>query len=177
MRRAVLILAALTLLGAADAPGVYYVTADATDERLAPSPSAQSTNQIYRQQKVDVFEVRSGWARVSKFYDGSVEGVSGEVARWVLAAHLGKQRPAELSQPKVDRDPRIAKDAIPSVGDSGLTAGDVQILHRGAKHYLDSGRCARVEFADKSTSKPNTYYVNCGGANLFFTPADLPRPN
>jgi hypothetical protein len=175
MRRTLVLLAALTLLGAADAPGVYYVTTDRTDERLAPSPSARSTNGIYRQQKVDVFEVRNGWARVSKFYDGSVEGVSGEVARWVLAAHLGKQRPADLPQPKIDRDPRIAKDAIGGVGDFGMTEADVRILYRGAKHFLDTGRCKRVELGMKSGSKPNTYFLNCGEPqNVFFTPADLP---
>jgi hypothetical protein len=104
-----------------------------------------------------------------------VEGVSGEVARWVLAAHLGKQRPADLPQPKVDRDPRIAKDAIGKVGDFGMTEKDVQILYRGAKHFLDSGRCARVELGMKSGSRANTYFINCGEPqNIFFTPADLP---
>jgi hypothetical protein len=62
------------------------------------------------------------------------------------------------------------------VGEGGLTEIDVAILHRGAKHFLDSGRCKRIEYGDKSTSKPNTYYVNCGGPrNLFFKPSDLPR--
>jgi hypothetical protein len=173
--RLLLVVSALVLMGAADAPGVYYVTVGQTDERLAPSPSSQSTNRIYRQQKVDVFEVRDGWARVSKYYDGSVEGVSGEVARWVLAVHLGKQRPADLPQPKVDRDPRIAESAIGKVGEDGLTEQDVRILYRGAQHFLDTGRCSRVEMADKSVSKPNTYYVNCGEPqNIFFTAADLP---
>jgi hypothetical protein len=52
----------------------------------------------------------------------------------------------------------------------------VIILHRGAKLMLDNGRCKRIEYGDKSVSKPNTYYVNCGGfSNIFFRPSDLPR--
>ncbi len=55
-----------------------------------------------------------------------------------------------------------------------MTAENVTILWRGAKHMLTTGRCSKVEYADRSVNKPNTYYVNCGGANVFFTPADLP---
>ena len=64
-------------------PGVYYVKVNVLEERLAPSSTASITNRIYRKQKLDVYEVRNGWARVSKFYDGSVEGKTGQVARWV----------------------------------------------------------------------------------------------
>ena len=68
------------------------------------------------------------------------------------------------------------RQSLAEFASSGLTEADVAILHRGAKHFLNSGRCKQIEYADKSTSRPNTYYVNCGGPqNHFFKPSDLPR--
>jgi hypothetical protein len=158
-----------------DGPGTYYVSAKQTAERLGPSSDATVTNTIYRQQKVDVFEVRRGWARVSKFYDGQSEGMSGEVvARWVSVGDLAKVRPADLPQPKIATDPRI--QGLPKVGDDGLTERDVRILYEGARHFLETGQCSRVEYGDKDQDATDRYYINCGGPqNLFFTPADLPR--
>ena len=155
-------------------PGTYYVKESVLEERLAPSANGSVTNRIYRQQKVEVFEIKSGWARVSKYYDGAIEGKSGQVARWVPASGLSSSRPAELPQPYLPTDSRIAKDALPKVGQNGLTEQDVQILYKGAVKFLNAGNCARVEYGDKSTSKANTYYINCGGpTNIFFTPADV----
>ena len=176
MRIAVLALALILtpahLLADASTPGSYYVTAGTLNVRLAPSPKAKTTNKLYRQQRVDVFELKNGWARVSKFYDGRVESLRGQVARWVSAKHLSTNRPADLAQPKLKEDSRIT--GLPTVGEHGLTERDVRILHRGAKHFVDSGKCQKVEYGDKSTSKRNTYYVNCGEPrNRFFTPASI----
>lgn len=154
-------------------PGTYYVTEGVLEVRLAPSATGSVTNRIYRRQKVEVLEVKSGWARVSKYYDGAVESKSGRVARWVLASGLSSSRPAELPQPTLPSDPRIAKDAFPKVGQSGLTKHDVQLLYKGALKHLNSEKCARVDYGDKSVSKANTYYINCGGPNIFFTAADV----
>ncbi len=174
-----LLAAAITLLATpalaeVTTSGSYYVTASTVRVRLAPKSTAKVTNKLHRRNRVDVLEVRDGWARISKYYDGRVEGVSGKVARWVANKHLSAERPSDARQPKAPRNPRIS--GLPKVGQGGLTEADVAILHRGAKHFLDSGRCKQIEYADKSTSKPNTYYVNCGGPrNHFFKPSDLPR--
>lgn len=154
-------------------PGKYYVKEASLEEHLAPKNVGKVTNRIYRQQVVDVFEVKNGWARVSKYYDGQIEGVPGQVARWVRVSGLSPNRPQDLKQPEHLSDPRIAKDAIPKVGEGGLTKKDVQILYKGALKFLGSGQCAHVESGDKSVNRANTYYINCGGANIFFTPSDL----
>lgn len=70
-------------------------------------------------------------------------------------------------------DARIATNAIPKVGEDGLSEQDVRILYKGAIKLLDEGRCTRVEFGDKSISKANTYYLNCGGSNIFFKSGDV----
>ena len=177
MNKVVIVAIALAVPGGsfaqASKPRAYYVKEAALEERLAPSASGSVTNRIYRRQKVEVFEVKDGWARVSKYYDGTVEGKSGQVARWVLASGLSSLQPAELPQPAAPSDPRIAKDALPKVGEHGLNEQDIQILYKGALKVLNSGKCSRVEYGDKSTSKANTYYVNCGGPNLFFTSGDM----
>jgi hypothetical protein len=153
--------------------GSYFVKESALEVRLSPNPKGKVTNRIYRQQKVDVLEVIGNWARVSKYYDGEVEGEKGQVARWVLIKGLSTSRPADLAQPTIKSDPRIMKDAIPKVGENGLNENDIKILYKGATKFLNSGQCANVEYADKSVSKPNTYFINCGGPNIFFTPNDL----
>ena len=154
-------------------PGEYFVKVPMLEERLEPSMKGTSTNKIYLRQRVEVFEIKDGWARVSNFYDGTAEGKTGKVARWVEAKGLSDKRPAEPAQSSVPNDPRIDKDAIPKVGQGGLSEKDVQILYKGALKLLNSGKCSKVELGDKSTSKPNTYYINCGGPNIFFTPNDL----
>lgn len=153
--------------------GSYYVKEIVLEVRLAPNPKGKVTNRIYRQQKVDVLDVKGNWGRVSKYYDGEVEGEKGQVARWVLTKGLSTTRPSDLAQPTIKSDPRILKAAIPKVGEGGLNESDIKILYRGATKILNSGQCANVKFADKSVSKPNTYYVNCGGPNIFFTPSEL----
>ena len=80
--------------------GVNYVTVAVLEERLSPSPKGTITNRIYRGQKLDVYEVKNGWARVSKYYDGAIEGKSGKVARWVdvkgLSAHPQQKKMKKL---------------------------------------------------------------------------------
>jgi hypothetical protein len=172
----VVMIAAALSSGCGPMPGgstTYYVKDSVLDVRLAPSPAGTITNRIYRQQKVEVFEINSEWARVSNFYDGAVEGKTGRVARWVLAAGLSSSQVVDLPQPTISQDPRIEKNAFPKVGQNGLTAYDVQLLNKGALKFLSSGKCRRVEYGDKSLNKANTYFVNCGSQNLFFTPSDL----
>jgi hypothetical protein len=142
-------------------------------ERLGPSWDEKVTNTLYRQEEVDVYETKAGWARVSRFYDGAVEDHSGTVARWVPIAGLSSSRPADLPQPPTPNDPRIA--GISRVGEYGLTKRDVQILYAAAQYYLETGKAQRIEHGDKSISRPGIYYLNFGGpSNHFFSPSDIP---
>jgi hypothetical protein len=166
----VLLISSLNASAEATKTGTHYVKEDYLEEFLAPSFKAKVTNKIYRSQKVDVLELKKGWARISKYYAGESEGISGNVARWVVAKGLSSTKPEELKQPELISDARIAKDAFPKVGQNGLSENDIKILNKGAIKLLDSGICKYVEYGDKSTTKANTYYVNCGGSNLFFTP-------
>ena len=35
--------------------------------------------------------------------------------------------------------------------------------------------CKRIEYGDKSLSKPGAFFVNCGASNIFFSEKDPPR--
>lgn len=153
-------------------PGSYFVL-EKVVVRLGPSENAEVANTIYRQQRVDVYEVHNGWARISEFYDGAVEGAVGDVARWIPASSLSDERPADLPQPEISDDPRIS--GLPKVGEGGLAERDVQILHAAARYYLQMGKSEQVEYGDKSISRPGVYYLNFGkSSNHFFKPEDIP---
>jgi hypothetical protein len=153
--------------------GSYFVTAPEVEVRLGSDPSAKVTNRLYRGTAVEVMQIRGDWARISKYYDGGVEGLNGRVARWIPAQQVSKQRPSDAAPAEIQNDSRIS--GLPEPGDGGLTKADIAILYRGAKHFLDSGQCKLIEYGDKSTSKANNYFVNCGEPrNRFFKPSDLP---
>jgi hypothetical protein len=156
----------------------YYVSGDVLNVRLCPAEDCPITNQIYRGQKVTVYEHSREWARVSEFYDSRAEKLefsqisSDTVARWVTFSYLSTTKPEKLKQPQLDgalADPRIK--GIPDAGEYGLTSEDVISLRKYAAELLESGECSGIEYGDKSTTKTNTYFVNCTGENKnrFFT--------
>jgi hypothetical protein len=165
---AVVALVSFVLMSAAGAapvtgPGDYYVTADHVDERLGPSSKAKSTNTLFKRQKVTVFEVRSGWARVSKYYDGGAELMSGQVARWVAVKDLSSVRPAD--EKANGADPALFK---------ALKDSDDFALYRvafmgGSQKLIEAGTCKLRDFNDnggwsKSTNHGGAvYFTYCGG--------------
>jgi hypothetical protein len=141
-----------------------------------PSWKAPVVDHLKRGDEVDILEVKGDWARISPFRPPEEEGLRGRkpVARWVSVRHLATRKPAPLPTEGCEH-PDIAPGALAKGGPGyGLTVEEAAVLCRGARHLLATGRCARVEYGDKSLSRPGTFFVNCGGSNLFFTAADLP---
>lgn len=148
----------------------YWVGVETSNEYDAPD--GQVINRVYYRQKFTVYEKRGDWYR-------TVEG--GFTPRWSKASDLSPTEPAEVPQyagPAAYRDARIVPGAIPNPGQYGLTRRDVDTLWKGAKVVLQrEAGCLQITVADKSVSKPNTYYVTCriGGmpTNIFFTRAEV----
>ena len=161
-----------TLIETQDLPGSYYVTGMKSHVHLGPDASAKVTNTLYRQQRVEVFEMHGEWARITRYYDGAGEGIYGSVARWVLFNDLETERPDDLPQPSFPDNPRIE---LPKVGDNDLSETDVRILYAAALYYLESGKLKRIEWGDKSLHKPGYYYLSSGPKNHFFRPRDIPN--
>ena len=67
-------------------PGDYYVISSKLNVRLSANKTGKITNTLYKRQKVEVFELQNGWARVSQYYDGAVEGLhrSSYFGTWTL---------------------------------------------------------------------------------------------
>lgn len=150
-----------------------YVITEVAEERLGPDASATVTNKVYRGQAVKVYETTNGWARVSEYYEGRVEGRSGRIARWIASAALANERPAVAKALNIPPDPRIHLTRVPG---GGLNERDVLTLHAAARYFLETGRAKGIEDGDKSLSKPGTYYLNFSGEtqNTFFRPSDIP---
>ena len=147
-----------------------YVAASALNVRLCPATSCPVTNKIYRGDRVDVYELKDGWARISKFYDAAVErlefpSLTGDrVARWVSMEYLSKSKPSERRKAELDpslMDPRIKY--APDVGDYGLTLREVTAIRKYALKLLDAGVCSAIVNSDKSVNKAGLYYVQCEG--------------
>ncbi len=143
----------------------------------APSPSATApvVATLERGDEVNVLEERRGWGRITPFKPASAEGLSGKkkVARWIQLRNLTNEKPAPLPQSACEH-PNIDPDALPKKGPGGISEEEADLLCRGALYYLESGQCERVQYGDKSLSKPGSFFVNCGGDNLFFRAEDLP---
>jgi hypothetical protein len=158
-----------------------YVAAESTDMFLCPDGDCPVTNTVYYGQLVDVFEERNSWSRVSEYYDASSERAEfpsisdATVARWVRSNDLTDVPPTPKDELSADQryfDERI--QGISKPGEYGLTEDDILLIRRYAYGMLATGQCDRIEYGDKSVSKPNTYFVNCGEAqNRFFTPSDV----
>lgn len=169
-----IVFSVLILLGAAaNAATPKYVGTASLEEHLGPSHDAKVTNKIYKNQKLEIYEDKAGWSRVSEYYDGEVEGVNGKVARWVESAALVDSRMEDNQISPSYSDPRIEEGAIPKVGQHELSESDIRTLYAGAIKFLNNGRCSKIEYADKSVDKPGVYYVNCGDENVFFTSQDV----
>lgn len=151
-------------IGQVKGPGTYYVSVEKTDERLAPAANAKSTNILRMRQAVEVLEVKGQWARVTKYYDGQVEGVPGQVARWVAVKDLSAARPAD----------EVAKSDEPEIAKL-LTGSDDFARYRkpfikASQELIQRKQCSVQDFKEvggwsKSTNFPNkpVYFTYCGG--------------
>jgi hypothetical protein len=163
---------ASTALAQARSPGEYVVSADSLNIRLAASTSAKVKGKLSQGQKVEVLEVNNGWARISRYYDGSAEGLSGDVARWVFATHLS---PIPAAPPPAKPRLEIKVDVNSPVYQA-IQSSDDLALHQGifvqvSEELVNSGQCKLSDFRDiggwwrSAAHKPEpVYYTYCGGA-------------
>lgn len=159
----------------------YFVLVDQANVRLCPAITCPSTNRVHQDQVVQVFEIRDGWARTSKYYKSSAEREefpqirTETVATWMRIDLLGKERRARKPSPSLDptlQDARII--GIPDSPKHGLTYDDIVLLRKYAVKLLQGGQCSTIDDGDKSTSKPGKFFVHCLGEsrNRFFSASD-----
>ena len=144
-----------------------YVTSERLNVRLLPNERGKITNVLYKRDKIEVFEVSdNGWARISQFYDGAVEGVSGLVARWVFAKYLSPNRPPEDKVPNVFKDDKLVNTLKRS--DDFLKY--LKVFVEASKKLIDSRKCTLGDFKkmggwfrSANYKSKAIYFTYCGG--------------
>jgi len=142
--------------------GTYYVTSNRLNERLEPSKNGKITNTLDKGQKVKVYDVVNGWARITEWYDGIVEGQNKAVARWVFAMYLSKNKPVKKN---VNYNSPIA-NAIKNSDDFSRYKS---VFIKASEELVKSGRCSIRELSGdgwmrSQNQKPApVYFVWCNG--------------
>jgi hypothetical protein len=165
--------AATTAFAEAAAPGEFVVSASSLNVRLAANASAKVKDKLYRGQEVDVFEVSNGWARISRYYDGASEGLSGDVADWVSAEHLSPvTKTPPPARPRVEIKIDVDSPVYQAIKSSDDLAEHQGIFVQVSEKLVDAGQCKLSDFRDiggwwrSAAHKPEpVYYTYCGGAS------------
>jgi hypothetical protein len=158
-----------------------WVTSDGLNRRTCPDVSCGIVGFLFFRESVTVLEEKSGWARVSKYYDAScVNGLSqyvdsgtaacvpsngivdGQFAEWVSMQYLSSMRPP---------DP-----AAGATGDYALVSGSddygryKDVFARAAAQLISSKQCTGGDFEEtggwlRSTAHKDSpvYFTYCGG--------------
>ncbi|MFT4613565.1 MAG: hypothetical protein ACI9NT_000706 [Bacteroidia bacterium] len=156
-------LVSINTYASVSSPGSYYASTDNLNVRLSPDSSGKVTNRLSKGSKVDVLSVENGWARISKYYDGSLEGVKGEVARWVSTKYLSTENPE--SRVSVNTNSLVAT-AIKGSDDFSKYSGVFIVT---SEQLIATGRCTIGDFKEiggwwkSSSHKPKpVYFTYCG---------------
>ncbi|EPW6982130.1 SH3 domain-containing protein [Vibrio parahaemolyticus] len=153
-----------------------YVIANELNVRLSPNTKGKITNVLYNGQLVHVFEYSNGWARISKYYDGSVEGFDGQVARWVSSEYLSNDKPVPTKS-----NPSNRLEA--AIDDSDDYASYKTTFLSVSRELINSGICSIEDFEYQGgwirsvNYKPRkVYFTYCGehgkkSGRIYFEPS------
>ncbi|MCZ2723713.1 SH3 domain-containing protein [Marinomonas sp. 15G1-11] len=177
----------------ATVPGNYYVSSQGLNVRLAAGGDGKLVNTLPQNETVVVFEVQNGWARISEYFNGQAEGISGDVAHWVFARFLtaselqkNKQPPSDTSQENETSNPtkeRKLSDPSPmdeaanlqSLISAAIESSDDFSKYKNAfilasEKLIKEGNCTLKEFEEmggwwrSSNYIPEpVYFMYCGG--------------
>lgn len=145
--------------------GEHFVTASKLNVRLAPNNDGKITNVLDRGQRVEVFETKGNWARISEYYDGEVEQLSGEVARWVYGKYLSTEKHQTETLTNLG-DPIFA-----AISSSDDFEAHQDVFVSASKTLINNGRCQLSDFQEvggwvKSVINHKlepVYLTYCGG--------------
>lgn len=140
-----------------------YVSKDRATVYLNHNSNSKTTNTLGLGDKVDVLEDKNGFSRISKYYDGSLEGVSGNVARWIKSDLLSKTP----TKPNVIVNTELEL-ALKGSDDFHLYKDKFTEM---SQELIFKGKCTLNDFKEwggwmRSTKKHNTYFTYCGGSSL-----------
>ncbi len=146
-------------------PGIYFVSTETIDVKLGTSDNSKITNTLYEGAKVEVMEIKNGWGRISKYYNGAIESSSGQVARWVEMIKLSSERLKENS---------ISGKKITSleiaIKSSDNFSSYKNVMLDISQKLINQGRCTLADYREMGgwmrsyNHKPKPiFFTYCGG--------------
>ncbi len=156
---------AMLLIGVLSYAQSMYVTSEDLNVRLSPSKYGKKTSVLLKGQRVDVYEIEDGWARITEYYDGYFEGVSERVARWVYAKSLSSIKPKK----------KVIKSNS-SVAKALEASDDYEKYHESfistSEQLIKNGTCTITDLKNQggwtrsTTRGKGVYFTYCGGMKL-----------
>jgi hypothetical protein len=138
---------------------IYYVISNKLNVRLGANKTSLITNILYKGQKLKVFEIKNGWARISHYYDGKVEGTSGNIARWVFTKYLSIRCPPKK---KIN----ITSSIINVLKSSDDFEKHQKVFISASENLIYSGRCTLKDFKNMGgwlkSNNDHRYFTYCG---------------
>lgn len=167
---------AATTVTSAAAETQMWVAVDGANRRTCPSTECGAVGKLFFREAATVYEIRSGWGRVSRYYDASCIGgrsqyvdagpsdcasengiVDGQLAEWIRLDLLAKARPADPGAGATGTEKLVAQS-------DDFHRYKAEFV-KAAEALIASGHCTGRDFSDmggfvKSTNK---------GAGIYFT--------
>lgn len=160
-----------------------WVTAERLNRRTCPSADCGSVGQFFSRDRVDVFEEKDGWVRVSQYYDASCWAgvteyvdsgndacteengvVDGRFAEWVSSEYLSPSRPPDPAAGATGMNALVANsDDYARYGDS---------FARAVGELIASQQCSRADFEEmggwlkSSFHDGPIYFTYCRGMTI-----------
>lgn len=158
-----------TAFAAANAPGIYYVSPETLNVRLAADQSGKRIKKLNRQEQVEVFEIKGDWARISPYYNGAADGVSGKTAHWVAAKFLRNNLPIKRKTTPI-KTTRTKSQVAMAIKLSDDFSKYRNAFVSASKKLINNGTCKLEEFKKlggwwlslKHNPEP-VYVTYCGG--------------
>jgi len=111
-----------------------------------------------------VYEVKNGWGRTSKYYDGADVDIRGQIAQWVPMSALDTAMPAE------DKAAAAEPEVTQYLVDSDNFAKYRKVFIKGSQDLMANGTCTLNDFKMNGpwTQEPEggpsnpVYFMYCG---------------
>lgn len=161
-----------------------WVSSERLNRRTCPSTNCGIVGRFFKGQILEILEERSGWVRVSQYYDASCRngfseyvddgnkvcdksnGISeGKMAEWVSAQFLSDVEPQRAAETAADNELLVAQS-----DDFGRHR---KIFTKSAINLIKSGKCSESDFLENggwvksSTHRTSPiYFMYCGGSTI-----------
>lgn len=168
-----------SLVSASSVRGTYYVKADVLKVRNGPSTNYIHSYSIYNNYKVRVFEIKDGWARISRYKTTTSNGKFVKAAKWTFAKYLTKsdaktQIKSKKKKKSIKKSSKATKTKkvnntalIEAISPSDNYDKHAPLFLSASKKLIEEKRCKIYDFKRMrgwvESTPINRYFTYCGG--------------